>query len=128
MAEEAEVVEGVEGAFPEEVQPVAEASHHDPAVNPAAGNRAKRYQKAARNEGIKQRIRGRAPGEINGAARKIARNGRIRTGKISRTKEKTARKTGRTSSKMSMMIIGMTVILFMLVLRSVLHLLERQPI
>ena len=123
MVAGAEVVEGVEGASPEEVLPAVEDSRRDP-----AGNRAERYQKAVRNEGIKQRIRGRAPGEINGAARKIARNGRIRTGKISRTKEKTARKTGRTSSKMSMMIIGMTVILFMLVLRSVLQLLERQPI
>jgi hypothetical protein len=128
VAEEAEVVEAVEGASPEEVLPAVEDSRRGPAGKPAAGNRAERYQKAARNEGIKQRIRGRAPGEINGAARKIARNGRIRTGKISRTKEKTARKTGRTSSKMNMMIIGMTVILFMLVLRSVLQLLERQPI
>jgi len=126
--EEAEVVEAVEGAFPEEVLPAVEAFRHDPAVNLAAGNRAERYQKAARNDVIKQRIRGRAPGEINGAARKTVKNGRIRTGKIFRTKEKTARKTGRTSSKMNMMIIGMTVLLFTLVLRSVLQLLERQPI
>ena len=127
-AEEAEVVEAVGGAFPEEVLPVMEDSRRGPAGKPAAGAEAERHQELARKVVRKGRIRGRALGEINGAARKIARNGRIRTGKISRTKEKTARKTGRTSSKMSMMIIGMTVILFMLVLRLVLQLLEQQPI
>ena len=141
--EEAEVVEAVEGAFPEEVLPAVEAFRHDPAVNPAAGNRAEPYQKAARNDVIKQRIRGSAPGEIYEAARKTVRepgtearrtfrktvrNGRIRTGKIFRKKDAIARKTDRISSKMSMMIIGMTVLLFTLVLRSVPQLLERQPI
>jgi hypothetical protein len=128
VAEEAEVVEAVEGAFPEEVLPAVEAFRHDPAGKPAADNRAERYQKAARNDVIKQRIRGSAPGEINGAARKTVRNGKIRTGKIFRTKDAIVRKTDRISSKMSMMIIGMTVVLFTLVLRSVLQLLERQPI
>jgi hypothetical protein len=143
VAEEAEVVEAVEGAFPEEVLPAVEDFRHDPAGKQAAENRAERYQKATRNDVIKQRIRGRAPGEINGAARKIVRepgtgarrtfrktvrNGRIRTGKIFRTKDAIVRKTDRISSKMSMMIIGMTVVLFTLVLRSVLQLLERQPI
>jgi len=94
-AEEAEVVEAVEGAFPEEVLPAVEDSRLGPAGKQAAGNRAERYQKAARNDVIKQRIRGSAPGEINGAARKIARNGRIRTGKIFRTKDAIVRKTDR---------------------------------
>jgi hypothetical protein len=128
VAEEAEVVEAVGGAFPEEVLPAVEASRRGPAGNPAAGNRAERYQEAARNDLIKHRIRGRVPGEINGAARRIVRTGGIRIGKIFRTKEKIARTTDRISSKMSMMIIGTTVILFTLVLRSVLQLPEGQPI
>jgi hypothetical protein len=123
----AEEVEAVGGVSPEEVLPAMEDSHHGPAVKRAAGNRAERYQEEARNDVIKQRIGAGTPGEITGAARKIARNGRIRTGKIFRTKDAIARKTGRTLSKMSMMIIGMTVILFMLVLRSVLQQLEQQP-
>jgi hypothetical protein len=53
---EAEVVEGVEGASPEEVLPAVEDSRLGPAGKLAADNRAERYQKAVRNDGIKQRI------------------------------------------------------------------------
>lgn len=122
------VVAAVEGASPEEVLPVMEDSRRGPAGKPAAGAEAERHQELAKKVVRKGRIRGRAPGEINGAARKTARNGRIRTGKIFRTKDAIARKTDRISSKMNMMIIGMTVLLFTLVLRSVPQLLERQPI
>jgi hypothetical protein len=107
---EAEVVEEVEEASPEEVLPAVEDFRHDPAGKQAAENRVERYQKAARNDVIKQRIRGSAPGEINGAARKTVRepgtgtrrifrktvrNGRIRTGKIFRMKDAIVRKTDR---------------------------------